>query len=82
MNRPSLADRVRSLLQKSKPGYGKVDTDESIEIVNRAQARRYIRSRGPWLHLPASRNETRTRTPGRSRRKREAARQRAKAGTR
>ena len=73
----SLAERVRAFLQVSKPGYGKADTDESVEVANRGVARRYVRGRGPFQHFTAG--ETKSGSPygrGRSRQKRRAARER------
>lgn len=70
----SLADRVRAMLQAVKPSYGKVDTDESVNINNRAKARRYIKPKGPWQHFTV----TPPRHPGRSRKKRNEQRERAK----
>jgi hypothetical protein len=76
MKQRTIADRVRAFLRANKPGYGEVDTDESVEITSRAAARRYVRGSGPWQHFTVSRDD-RTRKPGRARRKREEQRQRA-----
>ena len=76
MTGPTLAQRVSAFLMQAKPGYGMVPTDESEAVVNRHDARRYRRGSGPFQHFTVTPNERRTRKPGRSRAKRNAARER------
>lgn len=63
----TVADRIRHLLMKMKPGYGRIDTEESDSIVNRSAARHYLRGRGPFQHFTVSdpkKNNRRTTTRG------------------
>lgn len=74
-----LADRVRQLLKQRKPGYGDVDTDASSAVVNRSDARRYLRGRGPFQRFMADTPATNSpHGEGRSRKKRALAIRRAR----
>ena len=64
----TIADLIRNALMKTKPGYGRVDTDESDRIVNRAAARGYLRGKGPFQHFMATLRTSNRRTTTRGKR--------------
>lgn len=75
---PSIADRVNAAIlaeAKSK----KVMGVNLPVVVNREEARARLRGKGPFQFMGAPARPDRTRTPGRTRRKREVARERTRA---
>lgn len=72
---------MREILKKAKPGYGQVDTDESVSIQNRADARRYLPGHGPHMYFKVDPEVSAKRKSGRTRRKRKESIWRAKGLT-